>query len=100
MRLQNRKPEPGFTILARRLKLAVVPTLYISALHEVHEKMARLFHKLAQSQLTNIDIQWPQGTVVDAYPVTVPDLYAGEPLVIKARLKGRRRPGQEVLISG
>lgn len=73
---------------------------FISALHEVHEKMARLFRKLAQPQVTNIDIQWPQGTLVETYPATVPDLYAGEPLVIKARLQHRPRPGQDVLISG
>ena len=73
---------------------------FISALHEVNEKMARLFRKLEQPQVTNIDIQWPKGTVVDAYPATVPDLYSGEPVVIKARLDKRPRAGDEVVISG
>jgi Ca-activated chloride channel family protein len=73
---------------------------YISALHEVNEKMARLFRKLEQPQITNVDIQWPKGTVVDAYPATVPDLYSGEPVVIKARLNKKPRAGDEVVISG
>ncbi len=73
---------------------------FISALHEVNEKMARLFRKLEQPQVTNIDIQWPKATVVDAYPTTVPDLYSGEPVVIKARLKRKPRTGHDVVISG
>jgi len=73
---------------------------FISALHEVNEKMARLFRKLEQPQITDIDIQWPKGTVVDAYPATVPDLYSGEPVVIKAQLDRKPRAGDDVVISG
>jgi Ca-activated chloride channel family protein len=73
---------------------------FISALHEVNEKMARLFRKLEQPQLTNIAIQWPQGVVVDAYPQTAPDLYSGEPVIIKARLKRLPRAGDDVVVSG
>ncbi len=73
---------------------------FISALHEVTEKMARLFRKLEQPQVTNVDIQWPKGTIVDAYPATVPDLYSGEPVVIKARLDKRPSASDEVVISG
>jgi Ca-activated chloride channel family protein len=73
---------------------------FISALHEVNEKMARLFRKLEQPQVTNVAIQWPKGTVVDAYPAIVPDLYSGEPVVIKARLDRKPRSGDEVIVSG
>ena len=47
--------------------------------------MDRLFRKLEHPQVTNIDVQWPGGVVVDSYPHTVPDLYAGEPVTVKAR---------------
>lgn len=73
---------------------------FISALHEVNEKMARLFRKLEQPQVTNVEIQWPKGSVVDAYPSIVPDLYSGEPIVIKARLERKPRAGDEIVISG
>jgi Ca-activated chloride channel family protein len=73
---------------------------FISALHEVNEKMARLFRKLEQPQVTDVDIQWPKGSVVDAYPAIVPDLYSGEPVVIKARLDRKPRAGDEVIVSG
>jgi len=73
---------------------------FISALHEVNEKMARLFRKLEQPQITDVDIQWPKGTVVDVYPATIPDLYSGEPVVIKAQLDRKLRAGDDVVITG
>ena len=73
---------------------------FISALHEVNEKMARLFRKLEQPQVTNIAIQWPDGAVVEAYPAVIPDLYSGEPVVVKAHLQSVPGARDEVVISG
>jgi len=72
----------------------------ISALHEVGEKMDRLFRKLEHPQITNIDVQWPGGMVIDSYPAVVPDLYLGEPVSIKARAVGGFQAGREVRITG
>ncbi len=72
----------------------------ISALHEVNEKMGRLFRKLEQPQVTDITVQWPDGTTIEAYPQTIPDLYAGEPIVIKARLEHAPKQGALLKISG
>ncbi len=72
----------------------------ISALHEVGEKMDRLFRKLESPQVTNIDIQWPSGTVVDSYPSIVPDLYLGEPISVRARASSAFRPGDAIRIAG
>ena len=73
---------------------------FISALHEVGEKMDRLFVKLAQPQVTDIVVQWPSGVVVESYPDTVPDLYFGEPVTVTARSSGAYRDGDTVRISG
>jgi Ca-activated chloride channel family protein len=73
---------------------------FIGALHEVQEKMNGLFGKLKHPQVTGIDVQWPSGVVVDSNPVTVPDLYLGEPVVIKARASGNYRKGATARISG
>jgi Ca-activated chloride channel family protein len=73
---------------------------FISALHEVREKMDALFKKLEYPQVTDIEVQWPSGVLVDAYPSTVPDLYLGEPITVKARASGTFRPGDTVRISG
>ena len=72
----------------------------ISALHEVNEKMQGLFRKLEQPQVTDIGVQWPGGIAAEVYPETVPDLYAGEPIVVKARLSGQARQGDLVMING
>lgn len=73
---------------------------YISALHEVNEKMERLFRKLEQPQVTDIEVHWPRGVNAELYPQTVPDLYAGEPVIIRARLDKSPKAGQEVVITG
>lgn len=73
---------------------------FISALHEVSEKMGRLFRKLEHPQVTNIEVQWPSGVVVDSFPSTIPDLYLGEPVSVRVRVSGDFRPGAVVHISG
>jgi len=72
----------------------------ISALHEVGEKMDRLFAKIEQPQVTNINIAWPGNVIAETYPSVVPDLYLGEPVTIKARISGELRTGSVVGISG
>ena len=72
----------------------------ISALHEVGEKMDRLFRKLEHPQVTNIDLQWPSGTIVDSYPALVPDLYRGEPISVRVKAFGAFRPGASIRIAG
>ena len=73
---------------------------YISALHEVREKMDSLFRKLEHPQVTDIAVQWPSGVVVDSYPETIPDLYLGEPVTVKAGASGEYRARDAVKISG
>ncbi|MBT8107869.1 MAG: marine proteobacterial sortase target protein [Gammaproteobacteria bacterium] len=73
---------------------------FISALHEVQEKMDALFRKLESPQVTDIEVHWPSSVVVDAYPSTVPDLYLGEPVWVRAQASSEYRPGEAVRISG
>jgi Ca-activated chloride channel family protein len=73
---------------------------FISALHEVQEKMGGLFRKLENPQVTDIEVQWPSGAIVDTYPSIVPDLYLGEPVTVRAQASGAFRPGEAVHIRG
>jgi len=73
---------------------------FISALHEVSEKMDGLFRKLEQPQITDIELEWPSGVIVDSFPSTVPDLYLGEPITVKIEASGEFRPGDFVRVSG
>ena len=73
---------------------------FISALHEVREKMDSLFKKLEQPQVTDIEVQWPSGVLVDSFPSIVPDLYVGEPVTVKVAASGEFRPGDRVYVRG
>jgi Ca-activated chloride channel family protein len=73
---------------------------FVSALHEVREKMEALFAKLEAPQVTDIEVQWPSGVVIESYPSVVPDLYLGEPVVVRAQASGPFRPGGRVRIAG
>ena len=73
---------------------------YISALHEIDEKMERLIRKLERPQITDIEVQWPDALAPISYPKTIPDLYASEPIIVKARLANTPQVGDFVKISG
>ena len=73
---------------------------FISALHEVREKMDGLFRKLENPQVTDIELEWPSGVIVDSFPATVPDLYLGEPITVKVEASGEFRPGDFVRVRG
>ena len=57
---------------------------YIGDVREVQEKMGALFRKLESPVLTDVSIEWPVAT--EAWPKAIPDLYAGEPIVVAASL--------------
>jgi Ca-activated chloride channel family protein len=59
---------------------------YIADTAEVQVKMRALFAKLESPVLKDVAIAWPDGTRVETYPARLPDLYAGEPLVVAAKL--------------
>jgi Ca-activated chloride channel family protein len=73
---------------------------FISALHEVNEKMGRLFRKLEQPQITDIAVEWPGGVVAEMYPGVIPDLYAGEPVFVRVRLSSEVRDSDLVIVRG
>jgi len=73
---------------------------FISALHEVNEKMQRLFRKIERPQITDIKIQWPDGASVESFPKTVSDLYVGEPVFVRARLTHAMRASGLITVSG
>jgi Ca-activated chloride channel family protein len=60
---------------------------HIGSTAEVAEKMQALFAKLERVALSDILVDWP--VAVELYPSQVPDLYAGEPLVLAASFPTR-----------
>jgi Ca-activated chloride channel family protein len=71
---------------------------YIGDVSEVGEKMDGLFSSLESPVMRNLDIRWPENMQdVEIFPPRLPDLYAGDPLIISARLP---KSGGDVDING
>jgi Ca-activated chloride channel family protein len=60
---------------------------YIGRVEEVEQKMSALFAKLESPVLKALEVQWPQGVRAESWPARLPDLYAGEPVVVAASLE-------------
>lgn len=67
----------------------------IGRLEEVGERMSLLWSRIQNPALKNVCIDW--GMEAEFYPEVIPDLYAGEPLWLNARLPMQPR---EVTICG
>jgi Ca-activated chloride channel family protein len=59
---------------------------YIGSSEEVDAKMSALLLKLTHPVLTDIELHWPNGVNAEYAPAQIGDLYAGEPVVVTARL--------------
>ena len=69
----------------------------IGHVNDVQQIMTALFNKLDSPVMSHLQLQWPQRAIVEAFPNPVPDLYRGEPVIIKAKLRGEV---DSLLISG
>lgn len=61
---------------------------HIGDTREVAEKMQALFAKLERVALRDVVVDWPDAT--ELYPHAIPDVYAGEPLVLVASYPAAR----------
>jgi Ca-activated chloride channel homolog len=68
---------------------------YISSTDQVASRMGELFAKLERPAMTDIAARWPDGMNGEAWPNPLPDLYAGEPVVVT--VKADRSDGTLVL---
>ncbi len=68
---------------------------HIGQLADVGLRMNELWHRIQRPALQNIEVDW--GMTADYYPEIIPDLYAGEPLWLVARLPSEPR---NVLLRG
>ncbi|HUO82698.1 MAG TPA: marine proteobacterial sortase target protein [Gammaproteobacteria bacterium] len=59
---------------------------YVGDRSRVRADMEALFARLENPVLTDLAVDWPGDGPVEAWPARSPDLYAGEPLVLTARL--------------
>jgi len=59
---------------------------HISVLSELEERMENLFSQLESPVMTALEMHWPGELAVESWPKRLPDLYAGEPLVVNVKL--------------
>lgn len=75
---------PNAHFIRKAAELGRGSQVVIRNIGEVGERMQSLFARLDKPVLHDLDVQWPDA--IDIYPPRLPDLYAGEPLQVIARL--------------
>ena len=58
----------------------------INQLDQVKHEMSKLFSQLEKPLLRDIQVQFPETIHAEIYPQKIPDLYAGEPLIVAMKL--------------
>lgn len=79
---------PNAHFVERAATLGRGSSVVVRRLDEVGERMRELFAKLDQPALRDLALTWPGGA--ESYPQRLPDLYAGEPLLVVARVDETR----------
>lgn len=70
---------------------------YINDQHQVQRSMDSLFHRLESPLMRNLQVHLPENIVAEQWPQKLPDLYAGEPLLLTLKLSD---PVQHLSVSG
>lgn len=76
---------PNSHFMSKAAKFGRGSFTFVSDLSQVKNQIQALFAKINQPRLRNIKIEWP--IQVEQYPERVPDLYAGEPILVIAKSK-------------
>lgn len=79
---------PNAHFIERAATLGRGSSVVVRRLDEVGERMRELFAKLDRPALRDLALSWPD--TAESYPQRLPDLYAGEPLLVVARLRDAR----------
>ena len=79
-------PAPNAWFIRQAAKFGRGTSTFIGDVRDVRERMTALFEKLERPALADLAITWPAGAEV--YPAKLPDLYAGEPIVVSASFPG------------
>jgi Ca-activated chloride channel family protein len=75
---------PNAYLLNRAASFGRGTVTLIGSQDEVGEGMAALFRKIERPVLSDLEVRW--NDAVEMWPQRVPDLYAGEPVLVVARL--------------
>jgi Ca-activated chloride channel family protein len=77
---------PNSYFMTRAAELGRGTFTHIGSDAQVLERMSALFAKLEKPVMVSLKAEWPAGAKVEAWPDPLPDLYAGEPVVLSAKV--------------
>ena len=77
---------PNSYFMRRAAELGRGTFTEIGSEEQVLERMSALFTKLEKPVMVGLKAEWPNGTSVEVWPDPLPDLYAGEPVVLSAKV--------------
>lgn len=77
---------PNTYFMRRAAELGRGTFTEIGSEDQVLERMSALFTKLEKPVMVGLKAAWPTGTSVEVWPDPLPDLYAGEPVVLSAKV--------------
>ncbi len=83
---------PNTYFMSRAARLGRGIFTFIGDIDEVEERSKQLFEALERPVMTDLAASFPTGADVVAYPDPLPDLYAGEPVVLVAKIDRARGP--------
>jgi Ca-activated chloride channel family protein len=90
-------PAPNTFFLTRAAQFGRGTFTFIGDVREVKDKMDALLRKLEHPAVTDIRVAWPAGA--QTWPRPVPDLYAGEPVMVTAAWKSTT-PAERIVVTG
>jgi Ca-activated chloride channel family protein len=80
---------PNSYFMRRAAEIGRGTFTHIGSDAQVLERMRGLFGKLEKPIMVGLKASWPAGTTVEVWPDPLPDLYAGEPVVLSAKVSSR-----------
>ncbi len=76
---------PNSYFMTRAARLGRGTFTHIGDVSEVADKAGQLFQQLERPVMTDLTARFPAGVASEIWPDPLPDLYAGEPVIVTAR---------------
>ncbi|WP_427981398.1 marine proteobacterial sortase target protein [Agarivorans sp.] len=89
---------PNSHFMQRAAELGKGTFSYIGKQSEVKQQVTELFNKISHPVVRDIKLQFADGTVPEYWPVNIPDLYLGQPVMVSMKIPSGSQ--QQVVVSG
>jgi Ca-activated chloride channel homolog len=81
---------PNLFLATKMAQFGRGTSTHVADINEIEEQMTQLFEKIESPVLTDLKVSFDGVEVTDMFPQRLPDLFAGQPVVIYGRIrKGR-----------